>query len=193
MFDQPYNFQFLGEKKTLIKDPVSKINYRFKAKKRKYFVTIEVFSTGLAAVKYCDAKDIGAHNAYKKIFNDLDAFRVITTCLFIMRDHWKKYPHCSFAFYAVPRDWKDALFKGKTLSESQKILFIEKYRNVRFSIYNYAMLNLFPPENFTPFRDSKNSIYVLVTKSRPRPKVILNSLTKYLFANHNLIFEADEE
>ncbi len=193
MFDNPYEFHFLGETQTLIKDPVSRLNYRFKAKKRTYFVTIEVFNTGLAAIKYCDVKDKGAHNAYKKIFNDLDAFRVITTCLFIMLSYWKKNPTTSFAFYAVPREWRAAILEEKTLTESQVSEFIEEYKRVRFNIYNYAMLNLFSPENFTPFRDTKNCVYVLLNKFQSRPVSTLNSLIKYLFDNYNLIFELDDD
>src|SRR4051794_28467631 len=124
MFDSPYPFQYLGKKETLLKDPVFKVNYRFQAKFRRYFVTVEIFNSGIAAVKYCDAKDIGAHNAYKKIFNDGDAFRVITTCLFIMLDYWKKNPATSFAFYAVPREWKETLLEEKILAEEQINSFI---------------------------------------------------------------------
>ena len=193
MFDNPYHFQYLGKKDTLIKDPIKRINYRFKAKFRSYFVTLEVFSTGIVAIKYCDVKDIGAHNAYKKIFNDGDAFRVITTCLFIMLHYWQSTPITSFAFYAVPREWKAALLEEKTLTEEQLDHFITEYKKARFSIYNYAMLNLFPPKNFIPIRDTNNSIYILLNKRQPRPKATVKALGKYLLEHHNLIFEADEE
>ena len=74
------NHDDLIEKSSLLIDSASKINYRFKAKYRTYFVTLEIFNSGIVAIKYCDRKDIGAHNAYEKIFNDGDAFKVVTTC-----------------------------------------------------------------------------------------------------------------
>jgi hypothetical protein len=115
MFDSPYSFDYLGAKDTLAPNPIKVIQYRFKAKYRRYLVTLEVFSYGVVAIKYCDVKDKDASNRFDKIFNDNDAFRVISTCLFIMLDYWKKHPATTFAFYAVPRKRKEALLKEKAL------------------------------------------------------------------------------
>lgn len=192
MFDSPYPFQNLGEKLTLIRDPGSKINYRFKAKYRTYFVTLEIFTSGVVAIKYCDRKDIGAHNAYEKIFNDGDAFKVVTTCLFIMLDYWKKNKSVSFVFYAVPRSWKERDLDKVKMTEENLRIFKYQYSVARFNIYQYAMINLFPPQYFVHMRDTRNSIYILLNKKQLKPKTTVKNLTAYLFKNFELIFEPDK-
>jgi len=145
------------------------------------------------AIKYCDVKDKGAHNAYKKIFNDGDAFRIITTCLHIMLDHWRNNPEVSFAFYAVPRELKETLIKEKNLPEEEAEKFIKRYRLVRFNIYKYAMINLFSPKYFIQLRDTKDCLYVLLNKKQKRPKTTIKQLGKYLLENYNMIFNPDEK
>src|SRR4051794_37965536 len=152
MFDKPYSFQKLRNAETLLPDPVRRLHYRFKAKFRTYFVTLEVFSYGIVAIKYCDVKDKNAHNAYKKIFNEGDAFRTITTCLHIMLEYWRQNPLVSFAFYAVPRELKETLVEQKKMSKKDAEKFTRRYQQVRFIIYEYAMLNLFPPQKFIQIR-----------------------------------------
>jgi hypothetical protein len=191
MFDKPYAFQKLGNTYTLLADPVRRINYRFKARFRTYFVILEVYSFDVVAIKYCDVKDKGAYNAFDKIFNDGDALRVIATCLFIMLDYWKRYPTATFAFYAVPRDLPSILINQKQLNKNEAEKFIERYRSVRFTIYKYAMVNLFPPKSFIQIQDSKNSLYLLLNKKQKNSQAIIKQFTKYLFDNHNIIFEPD--
>ncbi len=191
MFDKPYSFDYLGTKETLLSDPVKTVQYRFKAKHRKYLVTLEVFSYGVVAIKYCDLKDKNSSQRFNKIFNDNDAFRVITTCLYIMFDYWKKHPTTTFAFYAVPRKWNDSLLQQKTFTDKQTEKFSDRYKKVRFTIYKYAMENLFPPRHFIQLRDLKNSIYVLLNKKQKKPKTTLRTMAKYLAENYELIFEPD--
>lgn len=188
MFDKPYSFDFLGSKATMVPDPVQKVQYRFKAKYRRYLVTLEVFSYGVVAVKYCDLKDKDAGNRFDKVFNDNDAFRVITTCLYIMLDYWRKHPETTFAFYAVPRRWTEQLLRNKNITEKQKKQLIDRYKKVRFRIYQYAMLNLFPPNKFIQLRDPKNSIYVLLNKKQKKPKTTVKKLGEYLAEHYELIF-----
>lgn len=183
MFNKPYSFQKLGEKQTLLPEPVKKAYYRFKASKRTYFVILETFSYGIVAIKYCDVKDKNSRNAYKKIFNDGDAFRVITTCLFIMLSYWKEHPAVTFAFYAVPRENLNC--------ESSKRRDSTLFRNTRFRIYQYAMLNLFPPTKFIQLRDSTNCLYILLNKKQKKPKTTLKKMGSYLLANYEMIFSPD--
>lgn len=191
MFDKPYAFQKLGNTYTLLADPVRRINYRFKARFRTYFVILEVYSFGVVGIKYCDVKDKGAYNAFDKIFNDGDALRVISTCLYIMLDYWKRYPTTTFAFYAVPRDLPSALINQKQLNKIESEKFFERYRSVRFTIYKYAMVNLFPPKNFFQIQDSKNSLYLLLNRKQKKPKTTLKKFKKYLIDNCNMLFEPD--
>jgi hypothetical protein len=184
MFDKPYQFQFLGDRKTFLTEPSQKIHYRFKAQHRTYFVTLEIFSYGIAAIKYCDVKDKESKKAYNKIFNDGDAFRVITTCLHIMLDYWKKNPTTSFAFYAVPRELQSTLL----IKDAKRL---ETYKNIRFRIYRYAMINLFAPTHFTQLTDNKNCLYVLLNKKQKKPKTTIKEMGSYLLDSYNLIFEVD--
>ena len=108
-----------------------------------------------------------------------------------MKDYWKKNNSASFAFYAVPRDWKEELLNEKSLSEEKLEKFIDKYKKVRFNIYDYAMVNLFSPEDFTHLRDTKNCIYILLNKNQENPKETIKSLGEYLLAHSDLIFEVD--
>ena len=57
MFDKPYPFDYLGTKETLVPNPIQVVHYRFKAKQRRYLVTLEIFSYEVVAIKYCDVKD----------------------------------------------------------------------------------------------------------------------------------------
>jgi hypothetical protein len=184
MFDKPYQFQFLGNRKTFLTEPQKKIHYTFKAKHRTYFVTLEIFSYGIAAIKYCDVKDKESKNSYKKIFNDGDSFRVITTCLHIMLDYWQQNPNTSFAFYAVPRELKNTLL----IQDAKRSLI---YKKIRFRIYRYAMINLFAPKYFTQLTDNKNCLYVLLNKKQKKPKTTIKKMGSYLLDNYNLIFEVD--
>jgi hypothetical protein len=184
MFDKPYPFQPLGKRETFIAEPTQRTHYRFKASYRTYFVTLEIFSYGVAAIKYCDVKDKDSKNAYKKIFNDGDAFRVITTCLYIMLDYWKKNPNTSFAFYSVPRELQNTLL-------IEDIKNLEVYKKVRFRIYKYAMINLFSPTYFTQLTDEKNCIYLLLNKNQQNQKLTLTKMGEYLLNNYSLIFEVD--
>lgn len=186
MFDKPYNFQKVSQRETLSKDPFKKIYYRFKASKRTYFVTLELYSFEIAAIKYCDIKDKDSKNAYTKIFNDGDAIRVVTSCLHIMKDYWAKNPDISFAYYAVLREFKEGLKRAKG---KDKPKIIGQYKRARFHIYKYAMINLFPPIHFTQYEDENNCMYVLLNKNQKEPKATLKKLSKYLFDNHDLIFE----
>ena len=192
MFNKPYTFERAGGNATLLPDPVKKLYFRFKAKCRKYFVTLEVFSTGMVAVKYCDIKERDAGNRFDKIYNDGDAFRVITTCLYIMREYWQKNPTVSFTFYAIPREATNALINSKKLGGKAAEKFAKRYKKVRFTIYEYAMLNLFPPRHFIQIRDSKNFLYVLLNKRQAKPKTTLKHLGKFLLDNYDMIFEPDD-
>jgi hypothetical protein len=158
MLDKPYPFDYLGIKETLVPNPLQVIQYRSKAKQRRYLVMLEVFSYGVVAIKYCDVKDKYAGNRFDKVFNDHDAFRVITTCLHIMFDYWKKYPATSFVFYAVPRRREDAVLIGKKLTAKQIDKYVERFKKVRFNIYKYAMVNLFSPQVFYSTKRYKKTV-----------------------------------
>lgn len=174
MFDSAYKFQKVQVSSTLIPDPIQKVYYRFKARARTYFVTIEVFSFGFVAIKYCDIKDRNSKKAYTKEFNDFDAFKVIATCLHIMVDYLKLNQEITFAFYAVPRPEKEHLNK-----------------KARFDIYSYAMLNLFPPSKFNRISDKNSSMFVLLNKKQRKPKTSFKQFASYLLDNYDLIFNPE--
>lgn len=182
MFNDPHIFCNLGANETLAKNPIKKHTYKFKTDFRTYLVIFEVFDFGYVAVKYCDRKDHGARNAFTKIFNDYD-FKVITTCLFIMRDYWLRNPDTTFAFYAVLRD--------EIPKEKLKHRRIEDYKKARYNIYQYAMLNKFSPDYFTHIFDSKNCIYLLVNKKQKKPKTSFRSFAGYLKKNYDIVFTED--
>jgi hypothetical protein len=193
MFDQPYPFDYLGPRETFVPDPIRKVLYRFKAEKRSYLVTFEIYSFDVVAVKYCGLKDRNAGNRFEKIYNDKDAFRVITTCLYIMLDYWRKNPDVTFSFYAVPRKFDESIVINKELSGRQLKKFIERYRKVRFAIYDYAMINLFPPTAFIALRDSKNAVYLLMNKKHKKPKITVQLFGRFLLDNYEMIFEPDDQ
>ena len=193
MFDNPYRFVNLGSNHTGAVNPVKRYIYKFRARHRIYLVTLEVFSFNVAAIKYCDRRD---HNnkksAYRKIFNDGDAFRVISTCLYIMLDFWRNYPSVSFVFYAVPRDIDKTIHQKNFENETLRQKFIQEYKNARFKIYEYAMLNLFPPQSFIQTRDTATSIYLLVNRRLRNVNAIVLQVARYLFEREKLIFELDD-
>ena len=170
MFNNPYPYQLINERGTGIENPHRITSYRFTAKHRTYFVTIEQYSIGIVAVKYCDIKGKGGKRAYEKIFNDGDGFRVITTCMRIMWDWWQKNPITNFAFYAVPRN------------------IPQKESKIRLNIYRYGMINLFKRKDFKHYQDRENSIYLMLHKKQTAPEKILKELEKYLLDNHGVIF-----
>ncbi len=193
MFDNPYCFVNLGSNHTGEVNPVRRHLYKFRAKRRTYLVTLEIFSFNVAAIKYCDRRD---HNnkksAYKRIFNDGDAFRVITTCLYIMLDFWRNHPSVSFVFYAVPRDIDLHVYEKNFENETLRQKFLQEYKRARFRIYEYAMLNLFPPHSFIQTRDTANSIYLLVNRFPRNVHAVIRQVVRYLFEREQLIFELDD-
>lgn len=189
MFDKPYPFEYLGLRETLMPNPVQKVLYRFNGEKRRYLVTFEVYSFGVVAVKYCGLKDQNAANRFERIYNDNDAFRVITTCLYVMLDYWRRHNDVTFAFYAVPRKFDDTVMREKNLTGRKLKNFTERFKKVRFAIYDYAMLNLFPPSAFILLRDSENAVYLLMNKKENRPKTIITEFSMFLFDNYEMIFD----
>jgi len=183
MFNQYYKFDSLGNKSTLLINPTNKHLYRFKAKYRDYHVIIEFYDFNFAAMKYCDRKDIKSpKTAYNKIFNDGDAFKVISTCVHIMFEVWRTHKNMSFVFYAVPRD----NIPEKRLLNKE---YVEDYKRTRFNIYKYAMLNMFPPKNFNQVDDYHNCIYVLLNKANVNKEKSLKTLGEFILSNHDIIFE----
>lgn len=79
--------------------------YKFKARHRTYLVYLEEYAIGITAIKFLDRKDSRANDPFTRLFNqkDSDAIKVITTCLYIMREYWVKHPSVSLAIihYAV--------------------------------------------------------------------------------------------
>jgi hypothetical protein len=191
MFDKPYKFDYLGAKNTLQSNPISKVLYRFQAKERRYLVTFEIYDFNVVAVKYCGLKDKDSSNRYELIYNDEDAIRVITTCLHTMKHYWQRNPAVTFAFYAVPRAFDENLVLNKDLTIKEYKIYKERYKKVRYNIYDYAMLNLFPPRTFIPIRDSKNALYLLMNRKQKKPATTVRIFGKYLLDNYELIFEPD--
>lgn len=195
MFSSPYRYSNLGPDTTLVnnnKNPIRRHLYKFKTESRTYLVSLEVFSFNVAAIKYCDLRDKNNKEiAYKRIFNDGDAFKVITTCLFIMLDFWQHNPSISFAFYAVPRDSELNNQKKKFDSELQRQNFLEKRKNARFNIYEYAMINLFGPQDFLHSKDSLNNIYILANKKQKNLSSVIIQIAKYLLENNDVILQID--
>lgn len=189
MFSKPYSFDYLGTGKTLVPDPISKENYRFKAKKRRYIVTFETYSFNVVAVKYCDMDDRNASNRYEKLFKDDDAFRVITTCLYIMLDYWKRNPEVTFSFYAVPRKIEEEILNHIKLEGNELVKFIERYKQTRYAIYDYAMINLFSSQHFIHLRDKKNAVYLLMNIKHKRKKATIAKFGSFLLENYGMIFE----
>lgn len=183
MFDKVYPFQKLCNTYTGKDNPTNYIQYKFKGKKRFYLVTLDVFSFGVVAIKFCALKDKNNGNRYKLIYNDEkgDPSAIISTCVRIMLDHLKAYPEASFAFYASPRE------AVEEMEDREKAYF----RAARFRIYERVMTNLFSTKYFLHYRDKKNQMYVLLNKKQKRKKVCMKKLGDYILKNYNLILEID--
>lgn len=166
-----YPFQKINSQETGIRDPAKITLYRFKAKRRNYLVTIEQYSFGIHAIKYCGMQDRNNKNAYKIIYNDQDSIRIISTCLRIMLELWRNDTTISFAFYAVPKP---------AGSRNEK---------ARYDIYEYAMINLFSPSAFKHYHDKRNSIYVLLNKKKEKKKIIIEAIGQFLLSEYEMIFE----
>jgi hypothetical protein len=154
-----------------LSDPSRITLYGFKAKHRIYLVTIEEYSFGVHAIKYCGMRDRNNKKAYKIIYNDQDSIRVISTCLRIILKLWRNNPEISFAFYAVPKPIG--------------------YRNerARYDIFENAMVNLFPTYAFKHYHDKRNSIYVLLNNAMKRKKNAIEIIGKFLLSEYEMIFE----
>ncbi len=184
MFDNPYKPRtYLGTKVTFEKEPPMYALYRFRAKHRTYLVTLELFSFGLAAVKFCDSKGKG-RSAFSKTYNEYDSFRVIGTALHVMRDYWKKNNDVSFCFLAEPRIW------DKSISAKRKIAADNQdYKNARLNIFIYAIQSLFSPDVFKHLRGKDTRMYILVNiQSANKNKVSLEKMANYLGMNYYELF-----
>lgn len=175
-FEKPscYSFEHVNIESSSLAEPVRKHNFRFQAKKRKYLVTVEEYSFGVHAIKYCGLKEKGRGNAYSIIYNDGDGVKVISTCLQIMLYMWQRNPNISFGFYAVPR-----------VDPSPK----KKNRKSRFNIYEKAMLNLFSPDYFRQYNDPRSLVYILLNNNVPNKRSVITQIGKYLLSEYKMIFE----
>lgn len=191
MFDTEscYTTQFLGKKQRFEEHLTHLSEYRFKAKCRTYFVSVEHLTAGLVAIKYCDVKDLGSKNAYKKIFNDHDGGKVIASCIKIMHNLWKHEKNINFGFYAIPRDIDIDAINPKRHASLSDDKYREKFVRARFNIYEHAMINLFPPASFWHVRDYKNCLYFLLNKDTKSPNKKLGKIVEFLLKFHNIIFE----
>jgi len=193
MFDKFYPFTPLGRKETGLPDPIAVIQYRFNAKHRTYLVRVEEYNFGFCAIKFCDIKDKNNHlSAYQKIFNDGDFFRVLATCVYIMFKLWQTNPSINFVFYAVPRNVTVEDLSLKKIESQSVTDFLENYKRTRFKVYEYAMLNLFPPDEFIQLKDFTNCIYALINRKNNETEMI-NRLGNFLFKNHDIIFETTRQ
>lgn len=194
--DKCYIFNYLGTKKRFNQGNLIAVSeFRFRTKNRRYFVIAEHFDFNVVAIKYCDVNDKNSKKAYGKMFKDFDGFKVIATCIKIMHFLWEKNKTISFAFYAVPRDfdYEKMLLKKKCKMVLEKEQFIQNYKRARFNIYEHAMINLFPPQNFFKIKDWNNCIYVLLNKKTKIPNQLLNQIGKFLQHNHQIIFEPTQD
>jgi hypothetical protein len=167
-----YPFVKVSKEDTAFADPVSLIKYRFQARKRKYLVTLEEYSFGVYAIKFCGLKDRKSKKAYSYIYNDGDSLKVISTCLQIMLDMWRNHPGISFAFYAVPRTEEDKREDKRT----------------RYRIYENIMLNLFSPHYFKHYMDPNANVYVLLNRSVKRKKQVIEKIGGFLLAEYDVLF-----
>jgi hypothetical protein len=143
MFDAPYRFVKAAKKSDLsLPHLVSNTIYRFKARKRHYLVFIQLYNNNLFAVKFCDRHHKEDRTAYTHIYNDFDAFKIITTCLYIIQDFLNANPQASFGYYAVPR--KESNYK-QPLDALWKRKISKNFSKARYNIYQYMMVNKFPP------------------------------------------------
>ena len=90
-----------------------------------------------------------------------------------MLDLWQNNPAISFAFYAVPKP---------AGANNEK---------ARYSIYEYAMTNLFPPSHFKHYRDRRYMLYVLLNKGKLKKKQTIEAIGKYLLLQYEMIFEPE--
>jgi hypothetical protein len=94
----------------------------------------------------------------------------------------------NFIFYASLRDIKQHLAKSLKLKEQNQQEFIENYKRVRYRIYRYGMVNLFPYKYFTPIADTQNCVYVLINKKQDNASDIISELKHFLYENHDVLF-----
>ena len=68
-FENPafYPFKRVSIGGTGLKDPIKQHLYQFQAKARKYLATVEEYSFGVHAIKYCGLKDRKSKKAYSII------------------------------------------------------------------------------------------------------------------------------
>ncbi len=189
MFDAPYEYRCLGRERPVDGFPEERWFYKFEARHRAYLVYVELYDIGVVAIKYLDRRDKGSAAAFTRTFTepDSDAVRVITTCLHIMRDYWRANLDTSFVFIGMRR----AVVSPEVAARRQFDRYPERaaaYSNARFSIYRYAMKNLFSPAFFTHYFDERNNVYLLLNAANAEPVSLMEALVSELAEHYEDVF-----
>jgi hypothetical protein len=195
MFDAPYQYS----KAAVKTDPsdkhiVSKTIYRFKAARRHYLVYLHLYPNNLFAIKFCDRHFKEDKSAFSHIYNDYDGFRVISTCLYILREFLSKNKSCSFGYFAVPR--KEGDYKVAVEATLKKRTKKKGFSKARYNIYQYMMVNKFAPDQFVQYYDAKNNICILVNKrtypTNEKRVSYVKETGLFMLTHFDILFEPDE-
>lgn len=153
MFENPYHFKKLFEKKKSAKFLMSTTTYIFETSKNAYLINAEHYRDGIFVIKYFLKKNKNNNKKYNLLTNEGACPRIIATCLHVMLSILKKHPKANFGFLGA-----------HTVNLAQK--YEEPRENTkRFRIYKYAIEAYFGTDAFTHFENIENSTYLVINNN----------------------------
>lgn len=156
MFDLPFSYEY-----TLLGTPNGEDGpfkkchlYKFRNKsKRIYHVRVEHYDHDLHIIKFYAARMEQSPKKYQIMHNDYDASRILTTCLRIAIEIYKKNNLASFAFHGQR-------------NPDEKICNTKRYR-----VYKHITASRFDMKKFNHIWNDEFSYYGIINKANNTPNL----------------------
>ncbi|WP_394749578.1 hypothetical protein [Spongiimicrobium salis] len=114
--------------------------------KRVYFIDVEVYQNNLYFIKFFLRADKDKKDRFRKMTHDNDAWRILSTCLAVMKEVSTLNPLASFGFIGMPQ------------------IHEKENSTKRYKVYQQIAITNFPPSKYEHQRDEKMSLYFLLQK-----------------------------
>lgn len=150
MFDKPHEYTLVAKRPAHAGELYMQSCHIYKFKDEHltvYRANVEVYLGKLYMIKFHLESLVNCKEKYERLTNINYPFRVLSTCLAIIKEYLKKDPECSFGFIGM-----------KTPKEGDLKL------TKRFRVYSQIMNNFFSPVKFDHTVVEKISLYLIVRK-----------------------------
>lgn len=156
MFDSYYRVCKVGVTQALDKKYLKEIiTYSFRSNNNYYLIEVEMYIYDIYIIKYYLKKHKTNPLRYNLLTNEQKCSKIISTCIRVLFEIFKKNSKASFGFLGA----------HIVIKENNKILIEDKNTTKRFRVYRGAVVRLFGLETFTHHKDITHSTYLMISNN----------------------------